>query len=394
MPLITDAAIRAALRRATDDRTVTLTDPAPRGAGRLVLRIRAGSALWFGVHYVGGQRRMRQLGRWPQVSVARARELFGGAGTAPAEASTCAQLFEARLAWLEQHQPGSVRNARQILDAAAATIGRRSAASIAPEDIAGLIRPVYARGSRGQAKKWRQALHGAFRWALQSAHDYTQAGGRDWGLRSNPVDGVPTDPTPAGVGQRWLDADEFVGLLRHLLRRPEESARRFAVLMLTGQRVREIARLRPEQWDSEQKVLQWDTTKTGVAHAVPVCELVARLLDASTWEPVHDEAMRATCRRHQRRTKCEPFSARDMRRTWKTLAGAAGLTKAERDLLQNHAPRDVSARHYDRWSAMPEKRAALAKWERWLSEQLGEAHAEQHTQQVVQAQQDAQAQRV
>ena len=34
-----------------------------------------------------------------------------------------------------------------------------------------------------------------------------------------------------------------------------------------------------------------------------------------------------------------PFTARDLRRTWKTLAGDAGIPKEMRDRLQNHAQR-------------------------------------------------------
>ena len=53
---------------------------------------------------------------------------------------------------------------------------------------------------------------------------------------------------------------------------------------------------------------------------------------------------------------------RDLRRTWKTLAGQAGLSKEIRDRLQNHTLQDVSSKSYDRWNYMPEKRAAMKKW--------------------------------
>jgi len=62
-----------------------------------------------------------------------------------------------------------------------------------------------------------------------------------------------------------------------------------------------------------------------------------------------------------------PFNARDLRRTWKTLAGDAGIPKDMRDRLQNHAQRgDVSSRHYDRYDYLPERRAAMAKWAAYL----------------------------
>jgi len=53
---------------------------------------------------------------------------------------------------------------------------------------------------------------------------------------------------------------------------------------------------------------------------------------------------------------------RDLRRTWKTLAGQAGLSKEIRDRIQNHTLQDVSSKSYDRWTYMPEKRAAMKKW--------------------------------
>ncbi len=42
--------------------------------------------------------------------------------------------------------------------------------------------------------------------------------------------------------------------------------------------------------------------------------------------------------------------------------GEIGIDKTVRDRVQNHALTDVSAKHYDRWDYMPEKREALLKW--------------------------------
>lgn len=62
-----------------------------------------------------------------------------------------------------------------------------------------------------------------------------------------------------------------------------------------------------------------------------------------------------------------PFATnRDLRRTWKTLAGKVGISKEIRDRIQNHALQDVSSKNYDRWSYLPEKRAAMAKWDRYV----------------------------
>jgi integrase len=61
---------------------------------------------------------------------------------------------------------------------------------------------------------------------------------------------------------------------------------------------------------------------------------------------------------------------RDLRRTWKTLAGQAGLSKELRDRLQNHTLQDVSSKSYDRWNYMPEKRAAMKKWNAFVQVML------------------------
>ncbi len=48
--------------------------------------------------------------------------------------------------------------------------------------------------------------------------------------------------------------------------------------------------------------------------------------------------------------------------------GEIGISKELRDRLQNHAFQDVSSKHYDRYSYLPEKRRALEAWEMRLNE--------------------------
>ena len=70
----------------------------------------------------------------------------------------------------------------------------------------------------------------------------------------------------------------------------------------------------------------------------------------------------------QRERGVIPFvTNRDLRRTWKTLAGKAGLSKELRDRIQNHTLEDVSSKSYDRWNYMPEERAAMKKWDKFIT---------------------------
>jgi integrase len=63
-----------------------------------------------------------------------------------------------------------------------------------------------------------------------------------------------------------------------------------------------------------------------------------------------------------RRLGIAPFSPRDTRRTFKTLAGAAGIDLEVRNRLQGHAFDDVGTRHYDRYDYLVEKRQAMERW--------------------------------
>ncbi|WP_434111457.1 site-specific integrase [Methylocaldum sp. GT1TLB] len=67
-------------------------------------------------------------------------------------------------------------------------------------------------------------------------------------------------------------------------------------------------------------------------------------------------------------TKMLPWTPKDLRRTVKTRMGELGIDKLVRDRIQNHALNDISAKHYDRYDYVAEKRAALEVWCRQLEE--------------------------
>ena len=53
-----------------------------------------------------------------------------------------------------------------------------------------------------------------------------------------------------------------------------------------------------------------------------------------------------------------------------TTKGQVTIPKEVRDRLQNHALQDVSSKHYDRWNYMAEKRAGMAKWDKFVRAML------------------------
>ena len=162
------------------------------------------------------------------------------------------------------------------------TLGRnRLAREITPDDVLDVIRPIYERGKRAMADHVRSYIRSAYSWAIKSEHDYRSTSPRRFKLVANPAAGIPTEPKI--VGTRWLDEDEFVRLYRWLecpdapVHPPYTRAVR--ILMLTGQRVEEIARLHVDQWDAKERIIDWSKTKNGKPHAIPVPALAAELIE-------------------------------------------------------------------------------------------------------------------
>lgn len=416
--IITDAALQKALReiKLGQKNGVYLTDPGVRGAGRLMAKIRPGLVEWYAQRIVGGQRKLSKLGTWPAMSCAQAREAFGAppapvlepAAKPPEKQAkkpagppmaTFGDLCSGYVAHLRANGAKSVVMAKTMLEQASDVIGRkRPANAVTPSDIVAVLKPIYDRGAPVMADKMRVWLNAAFRWGMQAEHSYKVATPRKWGLTSNPVAAVPRDQSADRVGQRWLTAKELNDLLHWAMGSPAKSRKAIALIALTGQRVHEITYLRPENWDSKARMLSWKTTKNGLPHTIPVCKQAAAVLDSlrpgpGGWlfpnnsgasRPMPDGSVLGALNKYSARWKMKPFTGRDLRRTWKTLAGEAGLTKVERDLLQNHTEgSDVSSRHYDRYLYMAEKRAAVAKWEAWLLQQTGKRQPKADASQIV-----------
>ncbi|WP_421699708.1 tyrosine-type recombinase/integrase [Ancylobacter sp.] len=404
MPSLTDAAIRHAVKRVeTSGKQENLPDGEGRGTGRLVLVLKPMpkrvTADWMAQQWRDGKRTKKKLGAYPSMSLAQAREVFKrdyadliqkgrsikiATDTRP---GTVADLFEGYVVSLKAANKPSWKETEKGLNKIAGTLGRnRLARDIEPEEIVELIRPIYERGARSMADHVRGYIHAAYGWGMKSDNDYRHASPRRFRIPFNPASGIPTEPKVQGT--RWLSEDEFVRLYRWL-ECPDTPihpsyARAVQLIMLTGQRVEEIARLHVDQWDAKERIIDWSTTKNLQPHAVPVPSLAAELIESITpnafgWffpsakdptRPVSHGTLYAFVWRQRDRGVIPHATNRDLRRTFKTLAGKAGVTKEIRDRLQNHALQDVSSRHYDRWNYMVEKRAGMDKWDKFVRTML------------------------
>jgi len=57
------------------------------------------------------------------------------------------------------------------------------------------------------------------------------------------------------------------------------------------------------------------------------------------------------------------------------FGGGHSCAKPASDRIQNHALQDVSSKSYDRWTYMPEKRAAMDRWDEFVRDLLSQTNA-------------------
>ena len=409
--MITQSQIDASFRRVRMTRKrVEIKDQGGRGEGRLWLIVRpVGSqpmAEWYAVFHRGGKRSMVKVGSYPTLGLADARKAFREAyaplitsGEALSrlrvktedKPATVRELFQAYVEHLEgMARPRSAKQARIILlggkkgGGAAKAIGEDVlAAVVTPQDIVPYLGAIHKRGAIVMARKARTYLSSAFAFGMKSSNSYTGASASiSLGIAANPVAAIPADPEAHRAGQRHLSVLEFRALWRWLEGRDAASlaAPVLRLMMATGQRMEEISFLTAANYDRNEKMLDWSRTKNDQPHAIPLPPQAVKILGdqvpnrgglffpgrARPDMPLTMNAIEKELDRFVEKTGMPHCCPRDLRRTWKTLAGAAGLSKEIRDRLQNHARQDVSSRHYDRYEYLAEKRAAMGTWAEYL----------------------------
>ncbi|WP_156167795.1 hypothetical protein [Enterobacter sp. BIDMC92] len=62
----------------------------------------------------------------------------------------------------------------------------------------------------------------------------------------------------------------------------------------------------------------------------------------------------------------QPFTMRDIRRTFKTPGGMLHFTENERDIVNQHVNKTISKKHYDKYDYFIEKRETTEKWQKTL----------------------------
>lgn len=273
----------------------------------------------------------------------------------------------------------------------------RLAKEITPNDISAVLGTCSARTAQ---QRLRQALHAAFNDALRRQYDpnHTATTGKTFGLVGNPVSVVKIDALHVAKEQkRCLSGDELVAVWQHL-RDSDTNPVVYAFVrlcLLTGQRPGDIRHIPWECYHDAHKRIEIpaNLTKNGRPHLIclaPMARQVVKDLHSITGDqeylfagrrgrggwtgaPVRAETISHTMPRIAAAAEVESFNLKgDLRRSWKTIAGRAGLSLELRNRIQNHAFSDIGSRVYDLHDYAKEMAGGMGKFERHFKKLLQE----------------------
>ena len=151
----------------------------------------------------------------------------------------------------------------------------------------------------------------------------------------------------------------------------------FKTLLVTGQRRGEVAGLKWSEITAEGWRLPGERAKKGKGHLVPLSTLAREILDEVpqigevVFRSYNDTPLSGWSKTMKRLHKLcgpmEPWHLHDLRRTFATHMRSIGVDRLVVSKLLNHAEGGVT-KTYDRWSADPEKAAAVERWANRLRE--------------------------
>ncbi len=388
-------------------------DNGEKSTGRLGVSVgSSGTKTFIYRFYWNGKRQFIQLGKFPELSLAEARDqtkLFGGqlkSGKNPKtelENERIAKELQARL----EAEKGSIK---QLIDGYVFKMqvdGKRTytdvqrrlakdvydvippatkAKDVTPLHVKQILSNMIQRGAVVQSNRVRSYLHAAFQYGLKADFDPMSHHEQIvFGLSMNPVSVVPRQAHAEKPGDNWLNKHEICQLMETFSSAKKVSWMVQELLRLCvytgGQRPYEIvsSEWSSVNWEEKTLLITNDLSKNKREHLIPLTDTALDILrnirisiaesrfifpQKGGLKPFRTDSLAQAIGYYRKQFPDFPyFVGRDIRRTCKTLMGELGISKELRDRIQNHAFQDVSSKHYDRYSYLPEKRRALEAWE-------------------------------
>lgn len=399
--------------------------PEPGRTGLAVRVTPNGQKAWtFRYRFHGEQKRM-VFGGYPLLSLADVRVKLADAkrrlenGEDPGallaeergakrEAATISELVES---YLTRHaektmRPATVKEDRRILEKEVLPLWRRRLAQdITRRDVMALLNAIEDRQVYVMRNRVAGVLSRIFLYALNQGM----------------INGSPAIQLPRlrKIGkkkveqprERFLSKEEIRAFWSNLDKVPVTPAMRAALKwsLVTGQRRGEVAGARREEIDETAALwrIPAERTKNGQEQLLPLPSLAITILaeaDASRVrpqprrlnrkdrraydpapslflfpssryaQPITPAALTCAIVRHRGTLGIGNATVHDLRRTVATWMGEIGIDKDLIAAVLNHAPKGVTAAHYNHASLLGPKTKAMERWSAWLSQVLaGEA---------------------
>ena len=268
----------------------------------------------------------------------------------------------------------------------------RYANQITRENIKDVLRKMIQAGITTQVNRVRSQLHAAFNHGIKHDDnlDYNDTEKVLFSLSLNPVSNIEKNAKYETVGDHVISDEDIRRIWNDITEDYFISGMVIKLALATGQRTGELIRLKVENFNLDEGYLTIPDTvsKNRTNHVVPFNDLAIEV-SKSILDEIEDSSIYAfpgikdgyycedtpinpsTLTQHVRcfcdDYEGEKFVPRDIRRTWKTLGGKAGISKELRDRIQNHSMTDVSSKHYDRYDYLKEKRYGLNVWNDYLN---------------------------
>ncbi|NJL26400.1 MAG: tyrosine-type recombinase/integrase [Thermoanaerobaculia bacterium] len=344
-----------------------------------------GKKVYFLRYIIDGTRRRMNLGTYPALSLAdardRAKELIGRLAKgedpqAEKNAERQAETFgELAAEYLENHAKRNKRRWQEderIIQANLLPVWKnKKAKNITRRDLAEVLDTIVARNAPVMANRTKALISKIYNYGL--SRDIVQY---------NPCFGVPM-PTKARQRDRVLSEAEIRAFWRALDHVEPVMAATFRMRLLTAQRGLEVLSMRWEQIRDGWWTIPPEVAKNGLAHRVPVVPQVEELLaelrkhtGGSVWvfaSPRKRGARITTITRAAMRIAeaagIENLTAHDLRRTAASHMTSMGIPRLVVSKILNHAESGITA-VYDRHGYDAEKRDALERWAAKLEEIL------------------------
>ncbi|MBI4290600.1 MAG: site-specific integrase [Betaproteobacteria bacterium] len=421
-----------ALRKKWSGSDEWFSDGGSRGAGRLVAKLGQSGIMFYFAYFDGeNRRRFLPIGRydptgkrgkklqeardkaheWSGLYRSGVTDLHGHfealeaekeherkkAADAAARQGSLHALLDAYVASLRAAGKPSAEQVKGIFGRyivrALPALAEAKAVEIDPGHIQRILARMVKKGITRQVNVLRSYLHAAFAYGGKADHDPRTVahGGVLFGLKSNPVALVPRIAEYERAGERVLTETELREFWKALeaLPVPQGAFLRFN-LALGGQRISQLLRAAWADFDFEANTLLLRDSKGrgGIRdHLLPLTPFALeqlaplRELNADASGPFTGDGKRAMVLETlsvavrevsgtlKKKQGIAAFQLRDLRRTCETMLAELGISREIRAHVLSHGRASgVQAKHYDRYSYLPEKRRALEAWGARLAE--------------------------